>query len=192
MPGSALLVVADPKSLFAEVHVDEADVANVHIGQTAEIVAVAYPDQPLAGTVAFIANTARRRPNRHGLSFRVRIRLASDSEDAAVPLKPGMSCRSEIFQATEGAVLSAPAPAIVSEDDPMTGTARHFAYVVEVDDGDARRGAVHQRSLALGRADDEFQEVRSGLAIGDQVVVGPGRTLRHLRGGDVVEIESAP
>ncbi|MEX2130084.1 MAG: efflux RND transporter periplasmic adaptor subunit, partial [Pseudohongiellaceae bacterium] len=49
IPGSSLMTIANPSSIYTEVLVDEADVATISIGQAAEIVAIAYPDQPMQG-----------------------------------------------------------------------------------------------------------------------------------------------
>ena len=59
IPGSGLMTIADPSSIITEVNVDEADVADIRLDQAAEIVAIAYPNQPLQGRVEFIANTAK-------------------------------------------------------------------------------------------------------------------------------------
>ena len=183
VPGSVLMVIADPRSTLAEIHIDEADVSDIHVGQTAEVVAVAYPERPLAGSVAFVANTARYRPNGRSLSFRVRIRLA-DGEGVA--LKPGMSCRAEVFTAPRDRALSVPIPAIVSEDELATRTLRHFVYVV-AGAGD-NPVAVRKAEVTVGRADDEFQEIVTGVSADERIVVGPSRTLRQLRDGDLIEI----
>ncbi|MEY4642707.1 MAG: hypothetical protein RLZZ227_2701, partial [Pseudomonadota bacterium] len=47
--GSSLMTIANPASINTEVNVDEADIADVAIGQEAEIVAIGYPDQPMKG-----------------------------------------------------------------------------------------------------------------------------------------------
>ena len=41
IPGSSLMTIANPASIYTEVLVDEADIANVEVGQLAEIVAIA-------------------------------------------------------------------------------------------------------------------------------------------------------
>ena len=192
IPGSGLMVIADPASLLTEVYVDEADVSHIRIGQQAEVVAIAYPEQPLTGTVEFIANTAKHQPDRRGLSFRIRMRLA-DAVQQDFRLRPGMSCRAEIFMASGFEVPAVPLRALVSEDDLILGAVNHFVYVVRGEEGDPSlaldaewTGAVRKAALEVGRSDDEFQEIRSGVAVGDWVVVGPGRTLRYLADGDSV------
>jgi HlyD family secretion protein len=92
--GSNLITLADPSSILIEVQVDEADIANILVGQQADIFAVAFPDDALKGEVQSIATTAKRAQGRQGLSFKVKI-LLSDSN--AVAVRPGMSCRAEIY-----------------------------------------------------------------------------------------------
>ena len=87
IPGSSLMTIANPASIYTEVLVDEADIANIEIGQKAEIVAIAYPDQPMTGVVRFIANTAKIAAGRTGLSFVVKIDITDPGE---VVLRPGM------------------------------------------------------------------------------------------------------
>ena len=181
IPGSHLMTIADPTRIIAEVHVDESDIANVREGQQAEIVAVTDPDQPLAGAVEFVANTAKIEPHRRGLSFLARIRVASGS---GVRLRPGMSCRAEIFTREGHEGLAVPVQAIVT-DESGRGAARRFVFV-------SRDGSVRRSLVATGQSDDVYQEIIAGVRAGDQVVTGPARTLRSLRDGDTVRPERAP
>lgn len=189
IPGSELMVIANPTSIRAEVHVDEADISEVLVGQRVEAVATAYPEQPVAGEVEFIANTAKYQAAGRGLSFRVRVVMdRATMED--LRLKPGMSCRVKILIGRGSELPAIPIRAIVSEDEPETRTARHFVYVFDAEDGhDAEApGVVRKVSVDVGRSDTEFQEVVSGLDGDEFVVVGPARTLRHLRDGERVRL----
>ncbi|MCH8257291.1 MAG: efflux RND transporter periplasmic adaptor subunit [Proteobacteria bacterium] len=94
IPGSSLMTIANPSSIYTEVLVDEADVASIALGQSAEIVAIAYTNTPMQGVVRFIANTAKVEQGRQGLSFTVKIKITEAND---VVLRPGMSCRAEIF-----------------------------------------------------------------------------------------------
>ena len=114
IPGSSLMTIANPDSIYTEVLVDEADVATIDIGQRAEIVAIAYPDQPMSGVVEFIANTAKVAPGRQGLSFTVEIRI---DDPGSVVLRPGMSCRAEIFTRQDEDVHAVPIRALIFEED---------------------------------------------------------------------------
>lgn len=184
IPGSSLMTIANPASIYTEVLVDEADVANIAIGQPAEIVAIAYPDQPMQGVVRFIANTARVEQGRQGLSFTVEIEI---TDSGKVVLRPGMSCRAEIFTRQDEEVLTAPIQAIIFEEDRAALRTEYFLFVN--DDGVARKTRVE-----VGISDDEYQEIVSGVDADAQIVVGPDNELRHLLDGDrlsiaVVEVE---
>lgn len=180
IPGSGLMTIADPGSIITEVFVDEADVADIRIGQPAEIVAIAYPDQPLQGHVEFIANTAKTELNRRGLTFLVRIRI---SESNGIALRPGMSCRAAIFTETEEEVLSLPVQAIATEEIGSTKTQQHYVFV-------ERNGKAYKQIVSVGLSDDEYQEITDGLALDAKVVTGPARTLRRLQEGDAIDAET--
>jgi len=177
IPGSSLMTIANPRSIYTEVLVDEADVANLAVGQRAEIVAIAYPEQPIQGVVRYIANTAKAEPTRQGLSFTVEIDIL---EAGDVVLRPGMSCRAEIFTARDQAVPAVPIQALVFEEDRSRLLSEYFIFVNE--DGVARKTAVE-----VGASDDEFQELTSGIDSEVEIVVGPDRELRHLLDGDRLE-----
>lgn len=174
IPGSSLMTIANPQSIYTEVLVDEADIANLAVGQRAEIVAIAYPDEPIHGVVRYIANTAKTELNRQGLSFTVEIDILDSGN---VVLRPGMSCRAEIFTAQDQAVPAVPIQALIFEEDRSQLLSEYFLFVN--DDGVARKTAVQ-----VGTSDDEFQELTSGIDGDVEIVVGPDRELRHLLDGD--------
>jgi HlyD family secretion protein len=111
--GSNLITVADPSSILVEVEVDEADIANVRIDQKADIFAVAFPDKALMGEVQSIATSAKRTDRRQGLSFTVKILLDGAGD---IDIRPGMSCRAEIFTSVKGDTVAVPIEAIIFEE----------------------------------------------------------------------------
>ena len=174
IPGSSLMTIANPASIYTEVLVDEADIANIELGQNAEIVAIAYPDQPMQGVVRFIANTAKVAQGRTGLSFVVKIDI---TDPGNVVLRPGMSCRAEIFTQQEQNVAAIPIEAIIFEEDRSELRSEYFIFVN--DDGIARK-----TKIEVGLSDDEYQEVTSSIDDNVEIVIGPNRELRNLIDGD--------
>lgn len=174
--GSNLMTIADPESIHAEVNVDEADIANVAVGQRAEIIAIAYPDQPISGVIDSIALSARVAEGTQGLSFAVKIRLDKTDRFA---LRPGMSCRVEIYTEVRDDLLAVPIQAILVDEELSEN--RTTYHVFRYDDGEAREVAVQ-----VGLSDDTYQAVTDGLDRGDRVIVGPDRVLRNLNDGDDV------
>lgn len=192
--GSNLITLADPSSILIEVQVDEADIANIEVGQEADIFAVAFPDQALKGKVQNIATSAKRAQGRQGLSFTVKILL---DDIGAVAVRPGMSCRAEIFTQTKDKTLAVPSQSIVflkpektneqaGKDDENSTENKNIdekSYVYIVDADKAKKVEVK-----LGISNDRYQEVLSGIKAGDKVITGPARALSKLKDSSLIKI----
>jgi len=183
IPGSTMMVIADPSETLTEVRVDEADIAQVEIGQQADIFAAAYPDTALPGTVQTIAAVARQTPGQQSLSFLVKILL---DEQRDLKILPGMSVRADIYTQSSEETLAVPIQAVRYDDeadeDGGEGDQGDAAFVFVVEDGKAAR-----REVKTGISSDSDQEILEGLEAGDTVVAGPFRVLRHLNDGDAIE-----
>jgi HlyD family secretion protein len=176
IPGSALMTIANPDSIHTEVNVDEADIANVEVGQAADVYAIAYPDRPIKGIIDSIAVSAKVPEGSQGLSFAVKIRL---DPPEGIKLRPGMSCRAEIYTTTREDVLAVPIQAILVDEDRSQNATTYSVFAV-------RGGAARKVDVQVGLSDDSYQEVEEGLQQGDEIVVGPDRILRTLADGDKV------
>lgn len=164
--GSPLMTLADPSAILAELRVDEADIANVHLGQHAEIFAAAYPHQAIHGEVIQIATSARYMNQSQSLSFRVKVLLQPEE----IALFPGMSCRAEIILSQQDNSLQVPIAAVQRNNE------QYFVWTVQ------NEQAVKQ-TVTLGMATDIAQHVISGLQLGDEVIVGPARTMLGISEG---------
>lgn len=91
--GPAIRLV-DLTDLFVEVDVTDADIARVQLGQQAEIVADALPDDVFEGRVVFIAPAADVSPQ-GVVTYRVQIELEGDN----LPLRVGMNVTATILVA---------------------------------------------------------------------------------------------
>ena len=178
VPGSSLMTIANPESIQTEVNVDEADIGNVEIGQEVEIVAIAYQDTPMTGVVESIAMSAKRAEGSQSLSFVVKIRF---TDTKGVNLRPGMSCRAEIFTHQDSDIPAIPIEAIRIDEDLSENRTDYYVYVNE-------NGTARKRIITVGIADDEYQEVKSGIEQGEEVITGPDRILRTLDDGDAITI----
>jgi HlyD family secretion protein len=178
VPGSSLMTIADTSTILTEVNVDEADIASIRVGQKADIFAIAYPDDPVEGVIESIALSAKVAEGEQGRSFEVKIRI---TDTKSVELRPGMSCRTEIFTDLREGVLAVPIQAIIIEED-LTEDETHY-YVFQRDGDRVRRVEIE-----VGISDDTYQEVTSGLREGDEIVIGPDRILRNLEDGDTITV----
>lgn len=196
--GSNLITIADPASILVEVQVDEADIANVRLDQNVDVYAVAFPDDALKGQVKTIATSAKRASNREGLSFTVKILLESDEN---IDVRPGMSCRAEIFTKVKGNTIAVPIQSVIFEESEgegsdvkvrgrrggvrigSSGNSTMTSHVFVLIDGKAVK-----RDVELGISNDELQEVTEGVALDEDIIIGPSRLLGKLKDGDAVQL----
>jgi len=183
IPGSTMMVIADPSETLSEVQVDEADIAQVRVGQKADIFAAAYPDTPLSGTVQSIASVAQQTQGQASLSFLVKILLDEQDE---LTIRPGMSVRADIYTQSSEEALAVPVQAVLY-DDEIAGEdsdrdKKETTYVFVIEDGKAVR-----KDVKVGISSDSDQEISAGLDEGEKVISGPFRTLRKLADGDPVK-----
>jgi len=181
IPGSTMMVIADPSETLTEVQVDEADIAQVREGQNADIFTAAFPDTPLSGTIQSIATVARQSPGQASLSFLVKILL--DEQDT-MTIRPGMSVRADIYTQSSEATLAVPVQAVLYDEDMGEDDEgkKEQTYVFVMIDGKALR-----KDVEVGISSDSDQEIKSGLEEDEIVISGPFRVLRHLNDGEEVE-----
>ena len=96
--GQRVLLMHDPEAIWVEANIKETDLADVHLGQPAEITVDAYPGRVFEARVTLIGNSATSafallpNPNPSGsftkITQRVPIRLAIRQD--GLMLKPGM------------------------------------------------------------------------------------------------------
>jgi len=179
IPGSTMMVIADPSETLTEVQVDEADIAQVREGQNADIFTAAYPETPLSGTIQSIASVARQTPGQASLSFLVKVLL--DEQDR-MKIRPGMSVRADIYTQTSEETLAIPVQAVLYDEDTDDEGNEEQTYVFVMQDGKAIR-----KDVEVGISSDSDQEITDGLEEGELVISGPFRVLRHLNDGEEVE-----
>ncbi|MCP4985614.1 MAG: efflux RND transporter periplasmic adaptor subunit [Colwellia sp.] len=176
IPGSSLITIADTSEVLTEIHVDETDIAKVAVGQKANIYAVAFPGTPFTGTVRSIATTVTNSKRGRGLGFVVKV-LLDDVKNRVV--LPGISCRAEVFFASQIDTLAVPIKAILFEN--TQGQLAKDSYIFVENNGIAEK-----RRVQLGVSDDDNQEVISGLSVGENIIIGPYRKIQTLKDGSEV------
>jgi len=163
--GSALMTLADPQTILAELRVDEADIASVKPGMKVDVFAASNPKQALQGLVVSIGTSARSTRQGLGLFFRVKVLLTQSEQ-----LYPGMSCRAEIITVQSQPSLSVPISAIISQ------SGQHYVWMIE-------HHSAKKQLVSVGMATDTHQQITQGLSKGDEVVTGPSRRLGKIKEG---------
>jgi HlyD family secretion protein len=209
-PGTVIMIVSDMSEIETEVEVDETDIAQVELGQEAEISIDAYPDTTFKGRVTEIGHTARI----SGLgtqdqvtNFLVKVMLI----DEVASIRPGMSASVDITTDSRSDVLNVPIQAVVMREeksDTLTSEEEEKEGAVASTDSGSVKGekrgkkekkevegvflAVDGRAkfvqIATGIADQQNIEIVSGINDGDQVVTGSYKILRTLKDGDKVKV----
>jgi HlyD family secretion protein len=216
--GSTLMTLADMSVITAEVKVDETDIVNVQVNQPADVSVDALPGKIFKGHVTLVGDQALLRSTGVATSqsttgteeakdFKVVVTL-DGTNDELRDLRPGLSCTAKITTAHKADVLSLPIQALTMHDpaadaqknnggvqaasapvpaakpNPVQGV-----FVVQKDSSGRLRSRFVPVDTGITGATDI--EVISGLKAGDEVVTGPYKTLRDLKGGSLVKRDTA-
>src|SRR3954454_23563755 len=109
--GTEVMRIANLQNMEARVNVNENDIINVHVGDSARISVDAYPDRKVRGVVREIAATALTRnagSQEEVTNFEVKISIP----DHSVQLRPGMSATADVETATVPDAVVVPIQAV--------------------------------------------------------------------------------
>ena len=109
--GTEVMRIADLDNMEARVNVNENDVVDVKVGDSARITIDAYPDREVRGIVREIASTALTRnagTQEEVTNFEVKISIP----DRSLRLRPGMSATADVETATVKNVIAIPIQAV--------------------------------------------------------------------------------
>ncbi len=171
--GAQLMTLADTTSIQAELKVDEGDIAKISLGQAVDVYAAAYPDLAIKGKVSKIALAPTL--ELQGRAYEVTALLDAPKD---ISLRSGLSARADIFLGDGGKLLAVPVEAVgtdVAEDKKVT----RFVWI-------DRDGAAAKVTVETGISDDSWEQVTSGVKVGDRVITGPAKELRGLVEGERV------
>ena len=209
-PGSTLMTLADMSVITAEVRVDETDIVNVALGQSAEVTIDAIPKKVFKATVTEIGNNAIVRStgvatsqttaaSQEAKDFKVVVTLQDPPDD----LRPGLSATAKITTATRAQVLSVPIQALTvrtqTELDAAKnekGSVQAATPVTEASKKEVQGVFVIRDKKAqfvpveTGIAGTTDIEVKSGLKEGDEIVTGSYKVLRTMKPGASVKVDN--
>src|SRR6266576_1437592 len=159
----AVVTMADLATLEVEVDVNEAYIARIQSGQQARITLDAYPDTAFRGSVRQVVPTADRQ------RATVQVKVAIVDRDPRILTEMGAKVEflgaASSTERTERPRIIVPAEAVRSENG------RDVVWIV-------RDGRLEKRGVDAGPVSGNFREIRSGLAGGEQLLVGGIETPR--------------
>ena len=200
-PGTVLLTVADLSVMEAVIEVDETDVPDIVIGDSAYVEIDAFPNRRFVGTVTEIGNSsivplnpATSGGSAQAIDFEVKIELRAPPEG----IRPDLSATADVITATRDQVTSIPITALTLMDAdeyeaipnenlpsaPGSEAVRDIegVFVVEGD-------IVRFRPVEIGIAGENYFEVVSGIELGTTVVSGSFQAIRELSDGSRIRID---
>lgn len=157
----ALAVIYDLSSLKLQMNVNELDIGKVRTGQTVEITADALPGQVFFGTVEKLSINGTTTDG--FTTYPVTILLTDYGE-----LNPGMNVSAEIIVERAEQVLCVPVAAVAQGNVvlvPGEGALTPDGTAV------ADPSKLEERTVTIGRGDQEYIEITSGLEEGDTVLI---------------------
>lgn len=154
-PTEAAMTLMDTSGLYIDLPVDENDIRDVQVGQTAALELDALPNTTITGTVTRVAVT----PTQSGavVTYTVRVRVEATDQ----PVRVGMTATAEVIVAEQDDVITLPNRFIRRD------RATNRSYVTVVDDG----GDLREVVVELGERNETESAILDGLQPGETVVL---------------------
>ena len=214
--GSTLMTLADMSVITAEVKVDETDIVNMQLGQSADVTVDALPGRTFKGHVTEVGDQAllRTTGTEEAKDFKVVVTLDQLPGEDLDALRPGLSTTAKITVANKPSVLTIPIQALVQRDpvvektlfnnlgktpasvvsaatgpgEPAKPEPAQGVYILTTTGGKLRVNFVAVTTGITGATDIE---VLSGLKQGDEIVTGRYQILRALKSGTLVKRDNS-
>lgn len=157
----AMAVIYDLSQLELQMDVSELDIGQIQPGQTVEITAEALPGQTFTGVVEKVSVNGTTTDG--FTTYPVTILLSEYGD-----LNPGMNVSADIIVERSENVLCVPAAAVNSDGTVLVAGEGAFA-----EDGVtiADPSKIESRPVTLGRGNQDFVEITSGLEEGETVLL---------------------
>jgi HlyD family secretion protein len=201
-PGSLLLTVADLGVMEAVIRVDETDVPELKLGDSASVEIDAFPNQKFKGHVTEISHSSTRNPDQAsqqgGASTQsVDFEIVIELDHPPTSLRSDLSATAEVVTATRKNVLAIPIIALtvrergnvkaLPTEDKKAKAAGKEAERDKSEDQEGvfilKDGKAKFVQVQTGITGREHFEVVSGLTTKDTVVAGPYEAIRSLEDG---------
>jgi len=213
-PGSTLLTVANMSVITAEVQVDETDIVNVKINQSAEVTIDAIPNQTFKGKVTEIGDNAIIRStgvstsqstsgSQEAKDFKVVITLI----DPPANLRPGLSTTARITTGVEHDAVAIPIQALTMRDkkdlEAQAAKGKPVDKAAPVVPTGKKENTDVQGVFVIKNKKAEFRpvdtgltgtteiQIKSGLQPGEEIITGSYKILKTIRNGTGVKVDNS-
>jgi len=199
---TALMVIADMSVANVEVKVDETDIANVKIGQSAKVKVDALGEQEIEGVVTEVGSSAITRSgqtiaetsgSQEAKDFKVVVKLMPNDE-TSLKLRPGMSATAVVTTDKRENATVIPLQALVLQEAPAQASVPAAGGDTKAEKPKEVQGVyildgnkVKFTPVQTGITGDTDIEVTGGIEKGQTIVTGPFSVLRTLKNDTVVK-----
>jgi len=205
-PGSLILTISDLSVVEAVVEVDETDVPDIALGDSAVVELDAFPNREFSGRVTEIGNSAIVPPSTTagtGQTAAIDFEVVITLDDPGGQLRPDLSATADVITAVREEVTSIPIISLTvrePDEEPLPVEEEGENQVPRPQGPVARQqqekeiegvfvvrdGVAHFTEVVVGITGQEYFEILSGVEAGDTVVAGPYQRIRELKDGDPV------
>lgn len=204
-PGSLILTVSDLSVMEVVLEVDETDVPEIALGDSASVELDAFPDLVFPGNVTEIGNSAIRPPSQaagSGQTPTIDFEVVVTLEDPGAELRPDLSATAEVVTDTRANQLAIPIIALTLREEDAVDVGDNGDAPASRNSGEATQQAIEGvfvvrdgiavfTPVTIGIAGQEYFEVLSGLSAGDSVVSGPYQVVRTLEDSSAVRADDS-
>lgn len=209
---STIMTIADMSVITAEVKVDETDIVNVKLDQTADITIDAIPNKVFKGHVIEIGNTAILRStgvaasqsavsSQEAKDFKVVIALDNPPDD----IRPGLSCTAKVTTATRNNVVTAPLQALtVRQRGDLDPASKKGVQAAPKSDPAAEKARKEElqgvfvikgekavfQPVQTGITGSTDIEITKGLEPGQEIITGSYKVIRTLRNETKIKVDN--
>ena len=149
--GEALFVIADLSTMWVKMTVSESQAANVHVGYAVQVTLSAFPGRPIVGRVTAVSSLL------DPVTRRIVVRSEVPNPDGS--LKAEMYATGRVVGGANEISPAVPVGAILREGEIASAWVAPAPLEFK------------RRELVLGKEQDGYVQVRSGLSAGENVVV---------------------
>ena len=202
-PGSLVLTISDLSVIEVVVQVDETDVPQISLGDSATIRIDAFSNEYFSGQVTEIGNSAINPPSQQsaGQQAAIDFEVVITLDETGTSLRPDLSATADIVTEMRRSVISVPIIAVTVRETessdlnqltdrtgPGSGNSSQGENASADEEGVfiVVDGTVTFAPIKLGIAGQEYFEVLAGIDVGDNLVAGPYQMIRQLQDGDLV------
>jgi len=210
-PQATLMTISDLSVIQTELKVDETDIVSLAIGNPAKIKVDALPDVVLEGQVTEIGNSpiSSSSTTQEAKDFKVIVTVKNPPDK----IRPGMSCTADIITETRNNILAIPIQALTIREVEVDKDGKYIQPDLSkkktnaVTQADTSKNKINKKELEgvfvvtkdniarfrpvkTGITGESEIEVKSDLQEGELIVSGSFQTLRTLKDGATVKVDT--